>query len=267
MKKFLLTFLLCAAAGFGQTTILPKTSVLSNTTMIAGGSAAVTFTHVQGGTTTTNNDVVTCASSGGTGNCTVQNPASGDLLFVWAGPSGTTTISTTGGSTSTWTNACAASSLCGSSGSTTDANGCLLDGGGNYLCAWWATVSSTGSVTATISTFPGSGGLGMMEFHRSSGTWTKDTQAGKVGAFGASCSSTATAAPAAAGELIIGVCETATASETFTAAGTLSTLDTSLANPNVISGGYNLSGTSGAQTATFSMSGSSNNAAIGVVFK
>lgn len=98
MKKLLLCFLLCAAAAFSQTTVLPKTIVLPKTTMIGGGSASGTFTLVQ--------HVLGAACTGGTNTCsiTVSATTSGNIGILDASDfnGASLTISSVSGG-GTWT--------------------------------------------------------------------------------------------------------------------------------------------------------------------
>jgi len=265
MKKiFLLPLLIVLACSFAfsQITVGGNAKIGGAVTIGASsGGGGTTFTHVQGGAVPSNTNTIKCASSGGTGNCT-SNVASGDLLQITIEYSATTYVSSDTQSL-TWHPFCAASVACGPSGTTADANGCLLFSG-SYFCVFYAVATSSGAETVTISSFTTN--LTMDEWHRTSGTWTLDVAAGLIGGYNTACSSNASSSVAGAGELIIGA-GTGGSAVSYTPTGSLTTLDSSLTTPYPIGVGYTLSGSSGAQTFAFTLSGNSDWTCEGAAFK
>jgi hypothetical protein len=231
--------------------------------MMGGGQAPAVFTHVQGGGVGSNLNAVTCAAAGGTGNCTA-NVTAGNLLTVVAFQSTATTI-TADSQSLTWTPICAVNVACGPSGSTADANGCTHNASGpTFLCVYYAVAASSGAETVTLSQF--TTGLALIEWHRTSGSWTLDVAAGLTGGFNTACTTNASSSVAGAGELIIGFSSPG-GSTTYTVGGALNTLDASLPTPYVLASGYKLSGTTGGQTFAFTLGSSSNWTCSGAAFK
>ena len=263
MRKLLLFLILSCSFAFSQITVGGNAKIGGAVTMGASsGGGGTTFTHAQGGNGVTLN-AITCAGSGGTGSCT-SNVASGALLIVLTEASADLTISSDSQSL-TWHPICAASVACGSSGSTASANGCLTDGGGTHWCSYYAATTSSGAETVNLSGF--AAGVEMDEYHRSTGTWTFDVSAAKIGSFSTACASSASASVAGSGELIIGSSQSGGTSVTFAVAGSLTTLSSGTTSPGVVAEGYTLSGSTGAQNGNFTLGTATNNVCSVAAFK
>jgi hypothetical protein len=200
-----------------------------------------------------------------------SNVTSGNLLVAFAnafsGSGLTMTISDTQGNT--WTAGCANGATACTGNASADANGCIHDisgAGDGFMCMWHAVASSSAADTVTVT--QGSGtvtiNLWILEFF---GRTTLDVAATSNGnsSFNTSCTSGASAAAAGAGELIVGAGVDAN-NATYTPSGSLTTKDaaTKIADMQAM---YNLSGSSGAQTFSATLSASGNWTCMGMAFK
>jgi hypothetical protein len=224
-----------------------------------GASGGGGNTHVQGQTQRTggssNTDVLAYSS----------NVTSGHLLTVIGGSSQTLTVSDSAGNS--WTKFCPNGNSACTGNSVADTNGCIHDisgGGIGFVCAWFAVANGTGADTVTLTSATNSTiNLWIDEW---SGNHTFDVSATSNGnsGFNNSCTSPASAAVAGAGELIIGQ-GADNGNYTYTPTGAFTTNDANKISLQQVM--YNLSGSSGAQTFSATLSGSGNWICLGAAFK
>jgi hypothetical protein len=200
-----------------------------------------------------------------------SSPTSGNVMVVFAnsfsGSGLTMTISDM--LSSTWHAGCANGNASCTGNASADSNGCVHDisGSGNgWFCMWYATVPSTGADTVTVTQGSGTVTIDMWMIELSGDT-AYDVAATSNGnsSFNTSCSSGASASAAGAGETIVGAGVDSN-NATYTPTGSLTTNDAAskIAEMQAM---YNLSGSSGAQTFSATLSTSGNWTCMGMAFK
>jgi hypothetical protein len=252
MRKIFLPFLLLCVLATAAFQYVP--------TGYNKGSAASNL-RVQGATQRTSGAANTNALAFG------SNVVSGHVLLAFGLSVQTQTIADS--QSNTWHQGCPTSSGTCTGSSVTDTNGCVHDisgGGIGYACMWYTTAGSSAADTVTITTAANNvSDLWIVEIKSPTEAFDLAVVSNGNSGFNSSCTSGASGSVAGSGEVFIGQ-GVDNGNYTYTPTGSLTTNDaaTKLADQQVM---YNLSSSSGAQTASATLSGSGNWICEGMAFK